>query len=100
MVWETRLQSQVESYQMVLDASLLNSQQYKVRFKSICRNVGKGIAPSPTAQCFNYRERNLSVGLEYVCLFGFYGMSTFVGCLIPNHFYFNKQFYFKQFSFM
>ena len=46
MVWETKVQSQVESYQssipgrvipktkkMVLDATLLNSQQYKVRIK-------------------------------------------------------------------
>ena len=37
MVWETGVQSQVESYQrlkkMVLDASLLNTQQYTVRIK-------------------------------------------------------------------
>ena len=31
-------------------------------------------------------------------LFGFYGISTFVGCLMPNPFYTNDQFYFKQFS--
>ena len=36
MLWETRVQSQVASYQtlkMVLDTSLLNTQQYKVRIK-------------------------------------------------------------------
>ena len=37
MVWETRVQSQVESYQklkkMVLDAALFNTQHYKVRIK-------------------------------------------------------------------
>ena len=33
-----------------------------------------------------------------VCLFGFYGISTFVGYLMPNPFSYNKQFYFKQFS--
>ena len=37
MVWETGVQSQVKSYQrikkMVLDAALLNTQQYKVRIK-------------------------------------------------------------------
>ena len=33
-----------------------------------------------------------------VWLFGFYGISTFVGCLTPNYFYANSQFYFKQFS--
>ncbi len=35
MAWETGIESQVKSYQrlkkMVLDASLLNTQQYKVR---------------------------------------------------------------------
>ena len=36
---------------------------------------------------------------EFVCLFVcFYGISTFVGNLMPNPFYANKQFYFKQFS--
>ena len=37
MVWETGIQSQVESYQrlkkMVLDSTLLNTQHYKVRIK-------------------------------------------------------------------
>ena len=33
-----------------------------------------------------------------VRLFGFYGISTLVGYLMPNPFYANKQFYFKQFS--
>ena len=28
----------------------------------------------------------------------FYGISTIVGYLMPNLFYTNKQFYFKQFS--
>ena len=31
-------------------------------------------------------------------LVGFYGISNFVGHLMPNPFYTNKQFYFKQFS--
>ena len=31
-------------------------------------------------------------------LVGFYGISTFAGYFMPNHFYTNKQFYFKQFS--
>ena len=34
----------------------------------------------------------------FICLFGFYGITTFVGYLMPNDFYTNKQFYFKQFS--
>ena len=32
-----------------------------------------------------------------VCLFVCYGISTFVGYLMPNPFYSNKYFYFKQF---
>ena len=32
-----------------------------------------------------------------VCL-SFYGISTFVGYLMPNSFLYKKQFYFKQFS--
>ena len=31
-------------------------------------------------------------------LVGFYGISTFVGNLMPNLFYADSQFYFKQFS--
>ena len=31
-------------------------------------------------------------------LFGFHGISTFEGYLMPNLFYTNNQFYFKQFS--
>ena len=34
----------------------------------------------------------MNIFLDY-CLFGFYGISTFVGYLMQN-----KQFYFKQFS--
>ena len=31
-------------------------------------------------------------------LFGFYGLSTFVGYLMAHTFLYKKQFYFKQFS--
>ena len=41
-----------------------------------------------------YVENHLMVG----CLFCFYGNSTFVGYLMPNPFYTNNQFYFKQFN--
>ena len=46
----------------------------------------------------------LSVSVLSISLFwlvgwlGFYGISTFVGYLMPNPFYTNNQFYFKQFS--
>ena len=37
--------------------------------------------------------------IRIICLlFRFYGISIFEGYLMPNPFYTNKQFYFKQFS--
>ena len=39
---------------------------------------------------------DIMVGL--VWFVGFYGISTFVGYLMPNLFYVNYQFYIKQFS--
>ena len=33
---------------MVLDASLLNTQHYKVRIKGKVKQSGEGVAPSPT----------------------------------------------------
>ena len=33
---------------MVLDASLLNTQQYKVKIKGMWSNPVKGVVPSPT----------------------------------------------------
>ena len=59
---ETRVQSKVESYQrlkkMVLDATLLDTQHYKIRIK------GKGVAPSPTPWCSSYRKGSLQVTLD------------------------------------
>ena len=40
-----------KTQKIVLDASWLNSQHYKVRIKGKCSNSGKGIAPYPTSQC-------------------------------------------------
>ena len=39
----------------------------------------------------------MKTNIFFVCLFGFYGISNFVGYLMPNPFLY-KQFYFKQFS--
>ena len=36
--------------------------------------------------------------LHYIWLFDFYGISTFVGYLMPNSFLYNNQLYFKQFG--
>ena len=60
MVHETGVQSQVESCQnlkkMVLDASLLNTQHYKVRTKNKQNKPGNRVAPFPTPWCSNYRN--------------------------------------------
>ena len=69
MTQETEVQFQVESYQrlkqMVLDASLLNTQHYKVWIKSKGNTPGKGVAPSPTPQYSSYWKGNLQVTLDY-----------------------------------
>ena len=69
MARETWVQSQVESYQktqkMVLDASLLNTQHYKVRIKGKVEPSREGVAPSPTHWCSSYRKGSLRVTLDY-----------------------------------
>ena len=50
---------------MVLDASLLNTQHYKVRIKSKVEQSREGIAPSPTPWCSSYRKGSLRVTLDY-----------------------------------
>ena len=69
MARETWVQSQVESYQrlkkMVLDASLLSTQHYKVRIKGKVEQSRKGVAPSPTYWCSSYRKGSLRVTLDY-----------------------------------
>ena len=50
---------------MVLDASLLNTQHYKVEMKSKRSNPGKGVAPSPIPQHSSYWIGSLCVVLDY-----------------------------------
>ena len=50
---------------MVLDASLLNIQYYKVRIKGKVEQTREGIAPSPTPWCSSYRKESLQVTLDY-----------------------------------
>ena len=59
MARDTWVQSQVESYQrqkMVLDVSLLNTQNYKDGSRVTWSNPGKGVVPSPTPWCSSYRK--------------------------------------------
>ena len=44
---------------MVLDASLLNTQHYKVRIKGKVKQSREGVAPSPTPWCSSYRKGSL-----------------------------------------
>ena len=50
---------------MVLDASLLNTQHYKVRIKGKVEQSREGVAPSPTHWCSSYRKGSLRVTLDY-----------------------------------
>ena len=50
---------------MVLDASLLNTQHYKVRIKGKVEQSREGVAPSPTHWCSSYRKGGLRVTLDY-----------------------------------
>ena len=49
---------------MVLDNSLLNSQQYKVRIKGKVEQPGKGVVPSPTPRCSSYWKGSLRVAFD------------------------------------
>ena len=50
---------------MVLDASLLNTQHYKVRIKGKVEQSREEVAPSPTPWCSSYRKGSLRVTLDY-----------------------------------
>ena len=52
---------------MLFDASLLNTQHYKVRIKDKWSNPGKGVAPSFIPRCSSYQKGSLRVTLEYGC---------------------------------
>ena len=54
-----------KTLKMVLDTSLLNTQQYKVCIRVKWRNPRKGVAPSPTPQCISYGKGSLLVALNY-----------------------------------
>ena len=53
-----------KTQKMVLDASLLNTQHYKVRIKGKVEQSREGVAPSPTHWCSSYRKGSLRVTLD------------------------------------
>ena len=54
-----------KTQKMVLDATLLNTQHYKVRIKGKVEYSREGVAPSPTHWCSSYRKGSLRVTLDY-----------------------------------
>ena len=55
----------LKALKMVLDTSLLNSQQYKVSIEGKLEQThGKGVAPSSTPRCSSYRKGSLLVTLD------------------------------------
>ena len=54
-----------KTQKMVLDASLLSTQHYKVRIKGKVEQSMEGVAPSPTHWCSSYRKGSLRVTLDY-----------------------------------
>ena len=54
-----------KTQKMVLDASLLSTQHYKVRIKGKVEQSREGVAPSPTHWCSSYRKGSLRVTLDY-----------------------------------
>ena len=54
-----------KTQKMVLDASLLNTQRYKVWIKGKVEQFREGVAPSPTPWCSSYRKGSLRVTLDY-----------------------------------
>ena len=54
-----------KTQKMVLDASLLNTQHYKVRIKGEVEQSREGVAPSPTHWCSSYRKGSLRFTLDY-----------------------------------
>ena len=88
---------------MVLDTSLLNTQQYKVHIKGKVEQSRERSSSSPTPWCSSYWKGSLLVALDYGrqlyfllykyketkrSLFGFYGIWNFVGYFMPNPFLF------------
>ena len=53
-----------KTQKMVLDASLLHTQHYKVRIKVKWSNPGKGVAPFLAPWCNSYRKGSLRVTLD------------------------------------
>ena len=82
-----------KTQKMVLDASLLNTQHYKVRIKAKQNNSGKGVAPSHTPRCSCYylsSMRRFGTRLNiytyiYSLISLFNGISSLGSYIFPGH---------------
>ena len=61
-----------KTLKMVLDTSLLNTQQYKVWIEGKVEQSWEGVVPSPTPWCSSYGKGSLLVALDYSCQHYFY----------------------------
>ena len=68
----------LKTLKMVLDTSLLNTQQYKVRIKGKWSNPEKNLAPSPTFRCSSYWKGSLLVTLDYCRQLYFYFIYIYI----------------------
>ena len=63
--WFNPKLSHTEGSEMVLDASLLSNQQFKIRINGKWSNLGKGVAISSKHRFSSYLKRSLHVALNY-----------------------------------
>ena len=54
-----------KDFKIVLDASLLNTQHYKLRIKGKWSNPGESVAPFPTPKCSSNLKKSLWVALDF-----------------------------------
>ena len=66
-------------------------------FSQACIYILKGVTMMPPSGKYIKLREDDPRGRFFWWLFGFYDIPTFVGYLMPNPFYTNNQFYFKQF---
>ena len=71
-----------KTQKMVLDASLLNTQYYKVRIKGKVEQSREGVAPSPTHWCSSYRKGSLRVTLDYGRQLYFFFFTYYIKCIL------------------
>ena len=64
-----------KTQKVILDATFLNTQQYKVWIKGKVEQSREKSAPSPTPWCSSYRKGSLLVALNYGCQLYFYIIS-------------------------